>query len=707
MAQQQEQDTLMLLDYSLDDLMNITIESAAKRSESVVDVPASIVIITRQQIEDYGWQNLEEILSNVPGMYHINDYMWFGADNFGIRGFFTSGSFSTMVIMVNGVTQREDWYNSFPLSKINVAVEAIDRIEVIRGPMSVVYGNNAFLGAINIVTNRTDEKSLASLAFGSNGNYRAFGKVSGMSDRFEYSVNLSGYGSNGITEPYSKMTDFINDDWDLPQNSTSEGQLEYHRFFLDAWFSFDNFYFGFLQSHSKRGVIDYYPGYNDGHIANIQSTNSVFGYRKEFGKNNEISAEIGYNSFRNLLDYKHNSDTTAYGFNDIFSDAVDMELNANLNPTTKWNLTLGALYRRIERAKLVVDAPNLSNDYVNLDAGLARNHRIQTWAAYFQTSYALTKKFRVLAGARVEQTPGYTISYAVRFDPTNTYDYLFREGEYLYGNPYFIPRAALLYQVSDKHHLKFMYGRAIKQASIGENMDVVRYPEREQLRPANMQTFELNYYGLYSQHAIFNVSIFQNFANNLISRTNQMENGEMRLYNTNSGELSTLGLESSIQLKPNQRLCSTVSVVLQKSKNLQEGYEDIALEYAPSFLAYGTFSYRAYRNLSVGLSGYYVGSMDTYWHPDTRDANNPADNRDPAQLIADGARIGEASPGYFLMNANLRLNEIFHKNFFCSLYIHNLFNTEVRYPTTRSNDIFERGTLGYNRYLMLNFGMHF
>lgn len=703
----QHRDSLMLLDYSLDDLMNLRIESAAKRSETIADVPASIVVITRQEIESYGWQTIEEVLSNVPGMYHINDYLWFGADNFGIRGFFSSGSFSTMVVMVNGVSQREDWYNSFPLSKINVAVEAIDRIEVIRGPMSVVYGSNAFLGAINIITNQTDEESLVAVGAGSNGSYRAFGRVSGGSDKLKFSINLAGYGANGISQPYGNMTENIRDEWNLPPNPSSKGQLEYHRIFLDAWFRLDDFYFGFLQSNSKRGVIDYYPGFDDGHVANIQATSSVFGYKRSFSNEIEVKAEMGYYSFRNLLDYKHNSDTTAYGFNDIFSDALDAELNINLNPSSKWNITFGTYYRRVMRDKLVVDAPNLSDDYVNLDAGLARNHRIQTWAAFFQTSYAVTERVSLFAGVRIEQTPGYEISYSVRFDPSGTYDYLSRVGKYRYGDPYFIPRAALLYHINRKHHVKLMYGRAIKQASIGENMDIVRYPDREQLKPANMQTLEVNYYGMLSNKSVLNVSLFQNFANNLISRTNQMENGVMRLYNTNSGRLSTLGLETSVQLKPTQNFSSSLSVILQQSQNRQEGYEDIALEYAPSFLAYGTLSYQLVKRVSVGLSGYYVATMETYWRPDTRDLDNPNDNRDPLQLIADGARIGQQSPGYFMANANIRFNELFNRNVYCSLYLHNVLNTEVRYPTTRSNDIFEKGTLGYSRYLMLNIGLNF
>lgn len=703
----QHKDSMNLYTYSLDELMNLRIESAARRTESIADIPASIVIISRQEIEQQGWQNIEEVLCNIPGMYQINDYLWFGADNFGVRGFFSSGSFNSMVIMVNGVSQKEDWYNSFPLSKINVPVEAIDRVEIIRGPMSVVYGNNAFLGAINIVTNQNSNSSIASIGIGTNMNYKVFGRVAGEKEKLKYSINLSAFGSNGINEPYSKMASKIENDWGLPDNPTSNGQLTDHRKFIDAWFSYDKFYFGFLQSHTHKGVIDYYPGYDDGHIAHIQSSNSIFGYKNSFGEQVDIKAQIGYYSFRNLLDYKHNSDTTAYGFNDIFCDAMDAEFNINLKPSNKWNINLGAYYRQVFRDKLVVDAPNLSDDYVNLDAGLSRKDRKHTWATFFQTSYSVTPQIILLAGARIEQTPSYKINYAVRFDPTESYTYLFREGTYKYGQPFFIPRAAILYHINDNHHLKLMYGRAIKQASMGENMDVVRYPDREQLKPANMKTIEFNYYGLLTPNAITNISIFQNYANNLISRTNQMEDGVMRLFNTNSGELSTIGFEASTQYKPTNRISSTVSIVVQKSKNLQKGYENIALEYAPNFLAYATLSYQIFRNFSVGLSGHFVGAMETYWRPDTRDPLDPNDNRNPIQLIADGSRIGNRTPGYFIVNTNLRINNLFGKKFYAAVHIHNILNNEIRYPTTRSNDIFDKGTLGYGRYITLNFGMMF
>ncbi len=702
----QNNDSLKVYDLSLDQLMNLQISSATKSIESVTDIPSSIVIISRQTIQEQGWQTMEEVLSNVPGMYMINDYLWFGTDNFGVRGFFSTGSFNTMVILVNGVNQKEDWYNSFPLTKINVPVEAIDRIEIIRGPMSVIYGNSAFLGAINIVTDQNTGGGVKA-SIGNNGNYRTVARVNGGNSKIQYTFNAAIYGSNGINRPYSDMTDSFPSKSKVPSDLSSKGQLTDNRKYFDFSLKTDDFRFNYSQTNTRRGVIDFYPGYNDGHLAEIQSSNALVGYSKVLSNSLAFNLDIGYYSYRNRLGYKHNSDTTAYTFNDIYSDAADAELNINLKPTKRLDISFGSYFQMVLRDKLVVDAPNLSEGYVNLDAGLSRDNKKYTWAAFTQASYSFSQKSTILGGLRVEQTPSYTIDYAVRFDPLGAYDYLATNGTYKYGKPYLIPRAAFLYHITENHHLKLMYGKAIKQASMGENMDIVRDPIKPQLKPSSMQTLELNYIGRVADKAIINFSIFNNNVVNLISRTNQLENGVMKLFNTNSGKLRTIGTEFSADLKVTQSLGASVSFVYQYSKNMQKGYEHIELEYAPKILAYSTLSYQFYKNSTIALSGYYVGSMEAYWRPDKRDLLDPTDLRNEIQLIADGNRIGERAPAYFLANLNIRVNDIFRKNLYCTFHIHNLLNTDVKYPTTRSNDEFEKGTFGYSRYYIVGVGVNF
>jgi len=707
-AKAQVVDTVNLYDMSLDQLMNIQISSATKTSEAVTDIPSSIVIITRQTIQEQGWQTLEEILCNVPGMYLINDYLWFGTDNFGARGFFSTQSFNTMVIMVNGVTQKEDWYNSFPLSKVNVPVEAIDRIEVIRGPMSIIYGNSAFMGAINIVTNKNLTNNDVKVALGSNGNYRTFVRMVGnVSNKISYTINAGIYGSDGINRAYSDMTDHIDSTWNLPQNARSKGQLTDNRKYIDFSLQSKSFHFSMSQSNTRKGVIDFYPGFDDGHLAEIQASNVQVGYNKVFANDVNVKFDIGYYSFRNRLGYKHNSDTTSYGFNDIYSDAADAELSLNYKPTKKFDISIATYYQTVFRDKLVVDAPNLKNDYINLDAGLSRNERKETWALYSQTSYSISPKFTILGGLRIEQTPSYSIYYATKFDTLGNVNYISRKGTYKYGDPFLIPRLAFLYHINDNHHIKLMYSQAVKQASMGENMDIVRHPENKQLKPAKMETFEANYIGLIRNSTIINLSVFYNNVNNLISRTNQLVDGKMNLYNTNSGKLRTIGTELTTDFKLSQKINISFSAVYQYSKNLQKGYEHIKLEYAPNLLAYTTISLKFYKNATIGLSGYYIGPMETYWKPDKRDSNNPSDTRTPIELIRDGKRIGNRAPGYILTNLNIRFNDLFKKSLYCSIHIHNLLNSDVKFPTTRSNDEFEKGTFGYGRYITIGIGYIF
>lgn len=693
----QENDTLIdMFDLPLEELMQIELYSATKRTEAVTDIPASIVIISRKEIQANGWQTLEEVLAHIPGMYMVNDYLWFGTDNYGVRGFFSTGSFNTMIVMVNGVTQKEDWYNSFPFTKINVPVEAIDKIEVIRGPMSVIYGNNAFLGAINIVTNQT-QQSAANASGGSNGNYNAFMRFSDKKDDLSYTINAGMYGSNGIDAPYAGMMSNPANllDWNLPEDATSTGQLEDHRKYLGISLKHKSLFFEHSQAFTRRGVVDFYPGYDDGHLAEIQAANTVIGFNQTYGNNTTMNLKLGYYSLRNRLDYKHNTDTTAYGFNDIYSDAFDGEINLNFEPSDKFMASVGAYYRFIFRDKLVVDAPNLSVNYNNLDAGLSRHDSKSNWAVYAQAGYTIKEKIQLIGGIRFSQTPQYDINYMVRFDPgSGNSGYLAREGTYLFDDVLLIPRAAILYHISSIHHLKLMYGMAVREPSIGENMDVVRYPDRPQLKPAYMQTVELNYTGLVSDYASINLSVFQNNVNNLISRTNTIENGTMQLFNTNSGHLQTLGTELSVMLKGQSKFSSRISVTYQYSENMQDGYEDIDLEYAPPLLGYISASYNFYKEHTIAFSAYYVDKMETYWNPSSTSI-------DPN----DGSRIGEASPAYFVGNLNLRFNNLLGKGVYCYAHLHNIFDTDVVYPTTRSNDEFDLGTAGYGRYFSVGLGI--
>jgi len=136
-----------IFDLSLEDLMNIEVQSAAKAQSKIEQIPASAVVVTREDIEAYGYKSLTEILEHVTGMYFIDDHAHKGPI-FGVRGFLTHYPKNIMVL-VNGVDYQRKAISGWEFSRIPVPVEAIDKIEIIRGPMSIVYGSGAFFGVIN------------------------------------------------------------------------------------------------------------------------------------------------------------------------------------------------------------------------------------------------------------------------------------------------------------------------------------------------------------------------------------------------------------------------------------------------------------------------------------------------------------------------------------------------------------------------------
>ena len=128
-----------------------TVTGASKYQQELTDAPASVSIITSDDIRKGGFRNLAEALSSVRSFYftYIRSF-----HNIGVRGFSPLGDFNTRVLLlVDGYRLNDGLYESAPLGNdFPVDMDLIDRIEVIRGPGSSLYGTNAFLAVINVIT---------------------------------------------------------------------------------------------------------------------------------------------------------------------------------------------------------------------------------------------------------------------------------------------------------------------------------------------------------------------------------------------------------------------------------------------------------------------------------------------------------------------------------------------------------------------------
>ena len=118
-------------------------------------------VISSRDIERRGWRSLQEILEQVPGLYIVDDHV---APSVGVRevtGGFRGGT-RIVKVMVDGypVSFRPD-LNAF-IGPEFIPIAAIERVEVAKGPLSALYGANAFLATVNVITNKPTIPSSAS-----------------------------------------------------------------------------------------------------------------------------------------------------------------------------------------------------------------------------------------------------------------------------------------------------------------------------------------------------------------------------------------------------------------------------------------------------------------------------------------------------------------------------------------------------------------
>jgi iron complex outermembrane receptor protein len=143
------QQTPDLTEKSIEDLMKTKISSVSKKEEQVLDTPAAVYVVTREEIRSAGVRNIPDALRLVPGMdvNRINASVF----DVGIRGFDERFS-NKMLVMIDGRSLYSPIFGGIYWDSISLSMDDVDRIEVIRGPGGSLWGTNAVDGTVNIIT---------------------------------------------------------------------------------------------------------------------------------------------------------------------------------------------------------------------------------------------------------------------------------------------------------------------------------------------------------------------------------------------------------------------------------------------------------------------------------------------------------------------------------------------------------------------------
>src|SRR5579862_3410579 len=178
-------------------------DSAGLHTQSLRDAPANVTVITDTDIQVYGYRTLDEALESARGFYLSYDGAY---HHLGLRGFDMPGDYGTRwQLMVNGHNLGDHIFDAsgyfgqdFPLD-----LKLVKRIEIIRGPVSSLYGSNAIFGIINVVTKSPAEfpKERLTTETGGTGSRKAEVDLTATSNQRELLVSGSVFNNAGTPVP--------------------------------------------------------------------------------------------------------------------------------------------------------------------------------------------------------------------------------------------------------------------------------------------------------------------------------------------------------------------------------------------------------------------------------------------------------------------------------------------------------------------------
>jgi iron complex outermembrane receptor protein len=273
--------------------------SATRLRQSLADTPASMTVIDRQMIVDAGAWDVADLFRLVPGMYvaynvdkevvpgHVVSYHGM-ADPYAKR----------MQILIDGRSVYTPLFGGPIWSNIPLALDDIERIEVVRGPNAASYGANSFLGVINIITRdpATVQGKLVSLTAGNVGTDATL-RYGGRAGAMDYRTTLQLRGDNGYTRDSDGR--YNNTDVHSRTDNKRIGNLSFRGDYRPN--SGDEVQLQFGYSGGGRGTGDFPGAYTNSNPRREKDVGSLFAlarWQRDLGADSQFSLRAYYNRER-------------------------------------------------------------------------------------------------------------------------------------------------------------------------------------------------------------------------------------------------------------------------------------------------------------------------------------------------------------------------------------------------------------------------
>jgi len=502
----------------------IRVVSAARKEQRISQAPASITVITEDDIKFSGAITIPDVLRMVPGL----DVMAITASDMVVnaRGYNKEMS-NKMLVLIDGRYVYWDFYGIILWDSFPIVLEDIKRIEIIRGPGAALYGANAFSGIINIITKSPQEiKGTHVSAIG--GTYNTYlGSIihAGGNDKLSYKMTM------GMDE-----TGHWNDKAKISRNVKRAQAL--------VQYQFDN--------HSKL-LLE--AGYNRGQGETLSGIGRM--NRKQRMIHLKMNMDLEYFNMRMFWsrsrgDAIREPGSTPYYF---IANTYDIESLLHFNTGAINSVILGANFRLNIAESDLID----------------QNHRQNLMAGYIQDEFRLSDRFILTFGLRYDIHPLVKNQLSPRanisISPFKNH-YLRLSYGSAFRNPSFIE--SYLYEDSDI--------TAMISPKFPANTFMVQARGNSSLLPEKITSSEIGYQAQFTQKLRMKIDLFYNKLGDFISfKTIKYNDISSHLgypagtviipaakSYTNGGKSRAIGGELSIDLLPAKWLMAAVNYSYQK-----------------------------------------------------------------------------------------------------------------------------------------------
>lgn len=651
LSQEQVSNGKDVFEMSLEDLMNQDVTTVSKSVEKMLDAPGIIEVVTREDIKKFGGTTLSAILERIPGLIATTSAV---SDRsiISFRGEQTTANSNHVLLLIDGRPVREtlegginsEMYESFP-------VNIIDKIEVIKGPGSVLYGSNAFSGVINIITQKVEKTNvMGSVLSGYSGtigaNFNLNIKTSDLKvvaagrylkkpdwkTNYSYDANslsnsdstttpvvtsptVSGVDTTGnstITQSSGDSTintgqnnpQMLNSDINIPNQSAS--------LFLSAAYKNLSFTTSFNQWKTT--------GFDSPGIAKWQKSFNNLGYNLNFNEKWKSTLNVSFTNTRFETD----------SFPDVHRNSYELltEWTHFVTLSEKSKIVFGGLYA-LTQGKETNTISGIEE--VGIDA------RRGSVAIYAQADYQLLKTLKFTGGVQLNKIENIDLNM--------------------------VPRIAIIWNPSSHFNFKMMYGQAFRAPSLNEcYLDQPFMQGNSSLEPEKVGTIDIgaNYIG---EHLQLTLNFFHSNLSHIITLD---QSYSTPTYN-NLDTVVFQGGEFEGKYYLNKNIYLTGSVLYQTNEN---GAGDTNVTPIANLSSKAGISYQSDDGISVSLFDIYQGALDDSYKTDSNVSPESAYNKLNLHCDFDLNK---------LMKSNIRQQ--------INLYLHadNLLNREIWLPALGSD----------------------